>query len=195
MPDGSTILQRVALGDRTAVDDCIGQYGGLVWSIGKRYLRDTADIDDVTQEVFVELWQKAGRFDPDQGTESNFVAMIARRRMMDRLRRIGTTKNAPHTHRIDDVEEIGVLTSDTMILDEEMRRTATCLEKLDAVRRKVLLMHLRDGQSHGRIADAMRLPLGTIKSHARRGLLQVQRCVGMPVEVKQRSPLVKGDLR
>ena len=194
MPDDSTILQRVALGDHTAVDDCIEQYGGLIWSIGKRYLRDTADIDDVTQEVFIELWQKADRFNPDQGAESSFVAMIARRRMMDRLRRTGAKRSVPDTHRIDDVDEIGVTADDAMIWDEEMRRTTACLERLDSVRRNILVMHLRDGQSHGRIADAMKLPLGTIKSHARRGLLQMQRCVGLSGDAESSSPAAKGDL-
>lgn len=195
MPEASSILRRVALGDRTAVDDCIKQYGGLIWSIGKRYLRDVTEVEDVTQEVFVELWQKAGRFDPSQGSEASFVALIARRRMTDRLRRAGRAKSAPQTHHLDEVDEIGVSEGDSLVWDEETRRTASCLQKLDAVRRSVLIMHLRDGESHRRIADALKLPLGTIKSHARRGLLQVQRCVGLHDGVEASSSLARGDLR
>lgn len=191
MPEALTILQRVAMGDRFAVDDCIEQYGGLIWSIGKRYLRDSSDLEDVTQEVFIELWQKASRFDPCQGTEPSFVAVIARRRMMDRLRRTKAAKNSPPTHSLDEVDDIGVADIDPVVWGEEVRRTASCLEKLDSIRRKILVMNLRDGESHGKIADVLQLPLGTIKSHARRGLLQMRQCVGMQVEAI-RSASVSG---
>lgn len=198
MHETPTILQRVAVGDRTAVDDCIEQYGGLIWTIGKRYLCDVSDLEDVTQEVFIELWQKAGRFDPQRGTESSFVALVARRRVTDRLRRSSAAKNEGPVHSIEEFEEMdefGVSDVDSMIWGEEITRTASCLEKLEQIRRRVLIMHLRDGESHGRIADILQLPLGTIKSHARRGLLQMQRCVGVQVDVEPTPSLAKGDAR
>jgi len=195
MLDDSTILQRVAIGDQTAVDDCIEKYGGLIWSIGKRYLRDITDLEDVTQEVFIELWQTAKRFDPSLGSESNFVALIARRRMVDRLRRRGTEQNRVPTESIDDVGEISVDVSERLTWGDEIERTVGCLEKLESVRKQVLVLHLRDGYSHGRISDALKLPLGTIKSHARRGLLQMQRCVGLHDAVRQVSSLANGELR
>jgi len=191
----STILQRVAIGDRSAVDDCIEKYGGLIWSIGKRYLRDVADLEDVTQEVFIELWQTAKRFDPARGTEPNFVALVARRRMVDRLRRMGTEQNRVPTESIDDVVDIGTVVSDHLMWGEEIERTAHCLEKLESVRKQVLVLHLRDGFSLGRISEALKLPLGTIKSHARRGLLQVQRCVGFHDAVSQVSSIANGEMR
>lgn len=199
MLDEPSLLQRIAAGDRSAVDDCIEQYGGLIWSIGRRYLCDNADLEDATQDVFIEIWQKAENFDPKLGTESSFVALIARRRMTDRLRRSGAVKNGSLTQSIEDVQiaDQAIVTStvDVVVWGEEIRQTATCLAKLDAIRRKVLVMHLRDGQSHRTIADVLKLPLGTIKSHARRGLLQVQQCVGLDRETRQLATIANGDVR
>lgn len=199
MIDGSSLLQRIAVGDRTAVDDCIDQYGGLIWSIGKRYLCDNADLEDATQEVFIELWQQAGRFDPKLGTEVSFVALIARRRMTDRLRRSTSATNSLMVQSIDDdlmdqASDSKLSQVDAMVWGEEIRQTANCLAKLDSVRRKILVLHLRDGQSHRRIADLLQLPLGTIKSHARRGLLQVQRCVGLAHDTPHRVSVANGDM-
>ena len=194
MPTDPSILQRVAIGDRTAVGDCIEQYGKLIWTIGRRYLRDTTDLEDVTQEVFIELWQTANRFDPTQGTEATFVALIARRRVIDRLRKRLAERARLKTQSIEQVEEIGVSRADSLIWGEEFERIVSCLEKLDAVRRKVLILHVRDGHSHVRISDALKVPLGTIKSHARRGLLQLQRCVGISAVVEQVSSLSSGDV-
>lgn len=195
MSDDPTILQRIAIGDRTAVDDCIEQYGGLIWSVGRRYLCNTADLEDATQEVFVELWQKAVTFDPAQGTESSFVVMIARRRMVDRLRRSGAAKSGPPLQSIDDADEIGVMELDSLVWGEEVQQIAGCLAKLDSIRKRILVMHLRDGESHGRIADALKLPLGTIKSHARRGLLQMQQCLGVRLDEEKSSAVDAGVLR
>lgn len=201
MIDGSSLLQRIAVGDRTAVDDCIDQYGGLIWSIGKRYLCDNDELEDATQEVFIELWQQAARFDPKLGTEVSFVAMIARRRMTDRLRRSTSATNSLMVQSIDDVDVMDQASDkrtsqvDAMVWGEEVRQTANCLAKLDSVRRKILVLHLRDGQSHRKIADLLQLPLGTIKSHARRGLLQVQRCVGLDRDTPRRVSVANGDVR
>lgn len=194
MVNDPSILQRVALGDRTAVGDCIEQYGKMIWTIARRYLRDTADLEDVTQEVFIELWQTAKRFDPAQGTEASFVGLIARRRVIDRLRKRLVEKARLKTESIEQVDEIGVSRPDSLIWGEELERIVSCLEKLDAVRRKVLVLHVRDGHSHVRISDALKVPLGTIKSHARRGLLQMQRCVGFSAAVEPVSSHSRGDM-
>ena len=82
-----SILQRIAIGERSAVDECLDRYGSLVWSLAKRWLGNVPDAEDATQEIFVELWQQANKFDPSAAAEATFVAMIARRRLIDRMRK------------------------------------------------------------------------------------------------------------
>ena len=84
----ASILSRVASGDPTAVEQCIARYGGLVWTIARKLSPTLADAEDAVQEVFVQLWQQAKRFDPSCGSEATFVTMIARRRLIDRLRKL-----------------------------------------------------------------------------------------------------------
>jgi RNA polymerase sigma-70 factor (ECF subfamily) len=80
------ILQRIASGDRTAVDDCLKAYGGLVWSIARKMLRNTEEAEDAVQEIFIDIWKNAERFDASRASETTFVAMIARRRLIDKIR-------------------------------------------------------------------------------------------------------------
>src|SRR5580698_11098039 len=82
-----SMLQRIASGDSAAVRECIDEYGPLVWSIARRLSRTPSDAEDATQEIFLDIWRSAGRFDESQGSDKVFIAMIARRRLIDRLRK------------------------------------------------------------------------------------------------------------
>ena len=82
-----TTLERVAAGDSPAVEECLREYGGLVWSIARRLSPNHADAEDAVQEVFIEVWRHAGRFDPQVASEATYITMIARRRLIDRFRR------------------------------------------------------------------------------------------------------------
>ncbi len=82
-----SVLQRIASGDPAAVRECIDQYGPLVWSLARRLSRTASDAEDATQEIFLDIWRSAGRFDASQGSDKVFIAMIARRRLIDRLRK------------------------------------------------------------------------------------------------------------
>ena len=82
-----SVLQRIASGDPAAVGECIDQYGPLVWSLARRLSRTASDAEDATQEIFLDIWRSAGRFDASQGSDKVFIAMIARRRLIDRLRK------------------------------------------------------------------------------------------------------------
>src|SRR5215471_13283167 len=81
------LLTRVAGGDPGAVRDCLARYGGLVWSIARRF--EGHDAEDAVQEIFLDLWKSAARFDAGIASEPAFVAMIARRRLIDRRRSRG----------------------------------------------------------------------------------------------------------
>jgi RNA polymerase sigma-70 factor (ECF subfamily) len=81
------ILKRIAAGDKTAVQDCLDSYGGLVWSLARRMSPNTNEAEDAVQEIFIDVWKNAARFDESQSSETTFVAMIARRRLIDRLRK------------------------------------------------------------------------------------------------------------
>ena len=172
-----SVLQRIAQGDKSAVEECLNTYGGLVWSLARRMCPKTDDAEDAVQEIFIEVWKNAERFDDAQSSETTFIAMIARRRLIDRLRYMNR-RIAP-----DYLED--VLAEPSNRADEEMqtlveaKEAAKVMQHLRPEQRQVLLLSIIQGLSHQEISDATGMPLGTVKTHARRGLLQVRELLGL----------------
>ena len=168
------LLPRIAGGDQSAVPECISRYGGLIWSLARRRLASREDAEDVVQEVFVDLWRSADRFDPLVAQEVTYVAMIARRRIIDRLRRRAVrpqTSSLDGGHAVDlpdpaDDAPVGK----RLELGEEARLADEHLEQLRPEEQRVLRLSIYEDLSHSAIAECTGLPLGTVKSHIRRGL-------------------------
>lgn len=171
------ILQRIASGDKTAVQDCLNAYGGLVWSLARRMSPNTDDAEDAVQEIFIDIWKNAERFDETQSSETTFVAMIARRRLIDRLR---YANRRISTDSLEDmVTEPANGAAENMHISLEAKEAARALETLRPEQRQVLQLSIIQGLSHQEISDATGMPLGTVKTHARRGLLQVREYLGL----------------
>ena len=171
------VLHRIAQGDRTAVQDCLNKYGGLVWSLARRMSASTEDAEDAVQEIFVDIWKNAGRFDSTQSSETTFIAMIARRRLIDRLR---YSKRRIAADSLEDiVSEPSARADEQMQTSIEAKDAARALKQLRPEQRQVLQLSIVQGLSHQEISDATGMPLGTVKTHARRGILQVREFLGM----------------
>ena len=172
-----TILQRIAAGDKTAVQECLSTYGGLVWSIARKLLRNSDDAEDAVQEVFVDVWKNAGRFDEAQASETTFIAMIARRRVIDRIRH--STRRISADSLDDVLLEPFTRSDQTMQMSVEANEAAKAMRTLRPEQQQVLRLSIVQGMSHQEISDATGMPLGTVKTHARRGLTQVREVLGL----------------
>lgn len=176
-----SLLPRIAGGDQSAVPECISRYGGLIWTLARRRLASREDAEDVVQEIFIDLWRSADRFNPLVAEEITFVAMIARRRVIDRLRR---RAGLPDTASIDEVGAVPDSSSDGRVgrrleVGEEARLADEHLAQLKPEEQRVLRLAIYDSLSHAAIAEYTGLPLGTVKSHIRRGLNSLrQKLVG-----------------
>lgn len=148
-------------------------YGGLIWSLARRMSETAADAEDATQEIFLEIWRSAGRYDPAIGTEAVFLTTIARRRLIDRMR---ARKRRPASETYDELQERmpdeGSDRAGAVAADVERARRA--LVQLDPAQREVLLLGVVEGLTHSEIATATGKPLGTVKTHMRRGLIRVR---------------------
>lgn len=178
-PPPPPVLGRVAAGDAVAIRECLARYGNLVWSIARRF--EAADIEDAVQEIFLDLWKSAGRFDPAIASETAFVAMIARRRLIDR-RRSRMRRPSADTPLAGDSSD-GMLAVDpnpsaSPDICAEASQAARALEQLRPEQRQVLVLSTVGGLSHGEIAEHTGMPLGTVKAHARRGLLSIRAALG-----------------
>lgn len=169
-PPDRPLLSRIAAGDPVAVRECLAKYGGLVWSIARRF--EPGDAEDAVQEIFLELWRSAGRYDASIASETAFIAMIARRRLIDRrrMRRRRPATEALPEQPTTELADPGQL-PDTCA---EAQQAARALDKLRPEQRQVIVLSTCHGMSHGEIAAQTGMPLGTVKAHARRGLLSIR---------------------
>jgi RNA polymerase sigma-70 factor (ECF subfamily) len=163
-------LERVALGDPAAMRQCMDEFGALVWSLARRLSRTAEDAEDATQEIFLEIWRSAGRFDAGRGSPKMFIAMIARRRLIDRLR-----KTAHEPQRVSDeiLEAVGGR-GDAAERAVDARQAADALDRLRPEHRQVLELCLMHDLSQTEIAERLKMPLGSVKTFMRRGLLKIR---------------------
>jgi RNA polymerase sigma factor (sigma-70 family) len=181
----AALLPRIAAGDERAVRECIERFGPLVWALTRRWSPDTRDLDDAVQEVFVDLWRSAARYDANRSTEAGWVAMITRRRLIDRLRR---RQRAVELEPLpDDFDRAGDDQEPDLDRQTRIEQAESALQALPTTQRTMLELSLLHGRTHEEIARETGTPLGTVKSHIRRGLLKARTLV-YPAQASPASP-------
>lgn len=170
--EGGGILLRLAEGDPRAAQEVMDAYGGLVWSLALRFCRTRDDAEDAVQEILVDVWKSAHRYRSARASERVFISMIARRRLIDRLRR---------EKRRGEVEPFAAGTSaemqqpgDSGERGWDAEQAAQAMQSLSADQRRVLEMSVTQGLTQREIAEATGTPLGTVKTHMRRGLIRLR---------------------
>lgn len=166
------ILQQLASGSPGAMDRCMERFGGLVWSLTRRLSSTGSDADDAVQEIFLDIWKSAARFDPAIASETTFVAMIARRRLIDRGRR--KQRRLSTTSLGEQVQAEAATLKDSSQQSEDIARATEALGQLRPEQQRILQLSIYHGCSHEEIARSTGMPLGTVKTHARRGLLRLR---------------------
>ena len=186
-PAENTLLQRVSQGDASAVNQVLDRYSALVWSIVRQQL-DARSAEDIVQEIFIDVWRSAPRYDSEKSSEATFIATIARRRLIDFTRR---ERRRPEREELFDVwSDDSRPVQDELEVQDEARVASEAIEKLKPAQRQVLQMSIVEGYTHTQIAEITRLPLGTVKSHARRGLERVRQMLSPSQDAD--TPSTKG---
>lgn len=168
-----SLLLQIAGGDQTAFERLLDRYGSLVWSLALRMCRNQADAEDATQEIMLEVWKSAHRYDPRLSAEPTFVTLIARRRLLDRMRKVG---RRPLAVTLEDdlvnhqAEDPAAAASDS----DQAQLAVRYLSQLKDEEIRVLKLAIYEHLSQGEISSVLNMPLGTVKSHARRGLQKLR---------------------
>jgi len=170
------LLPKVAKGEPQAVRACIDRFGGLVWSLARRMCPTDAQAEDAVQEIFVEIWKNAYRYDERVASETAFVAMLARRRLIDRRRREG--RRLDKQALVDDAGPAQPSRLAPIEDSDAVRKASDALTRLSDEQQRVLRLSIFQGLSHEKIATSTGLPLGTVKTHARRGLIKLRELLG-----------------
>ncbi len=167
----ATLEDRLVVGDETVLRDMFDEYGALVLSIARRLVG--SDAEDLVQQVFMAAWRGRDRFDPSKGSLAAWLSGIARFKAIDHLRAVGRRPSTP-------TDEMEGLEPTEPQVDQVVDRMvlATALQALPQARREVVELGFFEDLSHPEIAEKLDLPLGTVKSHMRRGLEALQRELG-----------------
>ena len=167
------LIQSLRSGQTAALAVLYDRYASLVYGIAMRILRNTTEAEDLTQEIFIMLWQKEN-YQPSRGALSSYLSTLTRSRALDRLR-VGSNRR-----RILDQwsEEVGpssmALTPfEQVSVDERQMHVREALGQLPETQRQVLELSYFEGLSQAQIAQRINTPLGTVKTWARKGLLQL----------------------
>jgi RNA polymerase sigma-70 factor, ECF subfamily len=173
------LLLAVARGDQAAFAALYDELAGIVHGVVRRVLRDPSQSEEVTQEVFVEVWRTATRFDPERGSARTWVLTMAHRRAIDRVRSEQASRD--RTERVGrneqqrDYDEV----SEKVEIRLEHQQVREALSTLTDLQREAVELAYFKGYTYREVADLLDTPLGTIKTRMRDGLIRLRDALGV----------------
>lgn len=170
-------IVRMGTGDRSALEYVYRSTSAKLFGICLRILHDRGEAEEALQEVYVDLWRRADRFDPDRASAIAWLATFARNRAIDRLRRIARPGAAVPLEQANLVPDPGPLADVTIETGETSAQIHRCLAALEDGQRAAIRTAFFEGRTYAELAAQAGVPLGTMKSWIRRGLARLKLCL------------------
>jgi RNA polymerase sigma-70 factor (ECF subfamily) len=177
--DPDQLLTRVGRGDEQAFAALYDLLGASVYGLARRVVRDPARAEEISQEVFIQVWRSAARFDTSRGSARGWVLTLAHRRAVDAVRHDQAATNRENRYdwssgpAFDQVEE----TVSTTLEHEQVRR---CLDGLTELQREAVNLAYYNGHTYAEVAEVLDTNPATIKTRIRDGLVRLRDCMGVP---------------
>jgi len=172
------MIARIGRGDQSAFDALYDRLSGPLYSLALRMLGDAADAQEALQDVFLQIWSRAGAYDPQQSSVFSWSVLLTRSRVIDRLRARGRRLRVLVDVEEDPTEAADASTAesvaDTVNKDDEAVRVRSILNNLPSEQREVIELAFFTDLTHHEIATRLGQPLGTVKARIRRGLLKLR---------------------
>jgi RNA polymerase sigma-70 factor (ECF subfamily) len=175
--DLNDLLIHVARGDQVAFEAVYDELVGPVYGVIRRVLRDPAQSEEVAQEVLLEVWRTAARFDPALGGAATWVMIIAHRRAIDRVR--SSTAAAERDHKSAHIPTPHDEVAEAVEANLDRERVRRCLDALTEVQRESITLAYYGGYSYRQVSGLLNVTLGAIKTRIRDGLIRMRDCLGV----------------
>lgn len=173
------LLQRIAARDTAALAELYDRHSRLIFSLVLRILQDRGEAEDVLQETFIRVWNRADVYDPRVGAPLPWIVRVARNRAIDRVRarRVRAAVDAPGVEpaAAEPMPDTGIQSPEAAVLEAERRlRLTDALAGLPPEQRQLIEAAFFEGYTHSELADRFGLPLGTVKTRIRAGMLAMR---------------------
>lgn len=167
-------MRAVAGGDQDAFELLYDRIAGSVLGVARRVVRDLAQSEEVAQEVLVEVWRTAARFDPAQGSATTWVLTMAHRRAVDRVRSSQAASDRDARAARLDLSPAYDEVSESVELSLEREQVRKALESLTDLQREAVELAYFGGHTQAEVARILAVPLGTVKTRMRDGLIRLR---------------------
>ena len=173
------LLARVAQGDQAAFAALYDQIAPRVLGLVRRLLRDHAQSEEVTQEIFLEIWQTVTRYDSNKGGASTWIMTMAHRRAVDRVRASQASRDRDTKIGIRDYDAQYDNVSETVQTRVEHERVEKAMQRLTELQRQAVSLAYYGGYSHSEVATLLSVPIGTVKTRLRDGMIRLRDELGV----------------
>lgn len=180
-PTAEDLLHAVALGDQTAFGALYDRLAPVVYGIVRRVVRDPSQSDEVTQEIFVEVWRTATRFDHTRGTAQTWVLTMAHRRAVDRVRSEQSSRDRTDRVGLRDQSRAFDEVAEQVETDLDHEEVRQALHVLTDLQREAVELAYYKGYTYREVAELLDAPLGTVKTRMRDGLIRLRDAMGVTV--------------
>ena len=177
--NAGALLEKVAQGDQAAFSDLYDVLSSRVLGLIIRVLKDHSQSEEVTQEVFLEVWQTAARFDPNKGGAATWILTMAHRRAVDRVRSSQSSRDRDTKIGIRDYAPDYDNVAETVEVRVEHERVSKALARLTELQRQAVTLAYYGGYSHSEVATILSVPIGTVKTRLRDGMIRLRDELGV----------------